>query len=419
MSAPRKQLVDRVIDPLRDFLRAEASGGIVLVGAAGVALGWANSPWRSSYGRLWGHHVQVHLGSHGIDLSLQHWVNDGLMTIFFFVVGLEIKREMTSGHLAGRRAATLPVLAALGGMVVPALLYLAIAGRTAAHGWGVPMATDIALAVGVLVLAGPGVPPQLRAFLLGLAVVDDIGAIVVIAVFYSAGVSFGWLAAAAAAVVATVLIKAMGVHHLAVFVVLGVAAWYGLHEAGVHPTIAGVAMGLLTPVTPRRIGRTTRQRVEGDTETVVEWLEHVLHPWSSFVIVPLFALSNAGIEVTSTSLRAARESPITWGIIAGLLVGKPLGVLLATRFAVRIGLADAPVATTGRQLLGAGNAAGIGFTVALFIAELAFRDGNGNGAINAAEVADAKMAILAASVVSGLVAFVVLRQRRRAPTKLS
>jgi NhaA family Na+:H+ antiporter len=427
MSFERRTLIGRVIDPLRDFLSTEASGGILLVGASVAALVWANSPWKSSYTRLWGHHLHLRFAGHGIDLSLQHWVNDGLMTIFFLVVGLEIKREMTSGHLAGRRAATLPVLAALGGMVVPALLYLAVAGRTASHGWGVPMATDIALAVGVLALAGPAVPPGLRALLLGLAVVDDIGAIVVIAVFYSTGVSFGWLAAAFVAVGAAALVRVFGVHHVVVFVVLGIIAWYGLHRAGVHPTIAGVAMGLLAPVTPRHRRAPTRPDSptsptepatdETSEETTVEWLEHVLHPWSSFVIVPIFALSNAGIEVTSASLRAARGSAITWGIIAGLLLGKPLGVVLATRLTVRAGLADAPATTTSRQLLGAGNAAGIGFTVALFIAELAFRDSN--GIVDPVAVADAKMAILAASLVSGGVAFAVLRQRRVAPTKLS
>jgi len=414
MSPPRRTLLGRVVDPLRDFLRTEASGGILLVGASVAALVWANSPWSSAYTRWWGHHLHVHLpfGLHGLDLSLQHWVNDGLMTIFFLVVGLEIKREMTSGHLAGRRAATLPAIAALGGMVVPALAYLAVAGRTAAHGWGVPMATDIALAVGVLVLAGPAVPPALRAFLLGLAVVDDIGAIVVIAVFYSTGVSFGWLAAAGAAIGATALVKALGGHHVVVFVVLGVVAWYGLHEAGVHPTIAGVAMGLLAPVTPRH-----PKGSDGHGETVVEWLEHALHPWSSFVIVPIFALANAGIHVTGASLRAAWGSAITWGIIVGLLLGKPIGVLLATRATVRARLADAPAGTSDRQLLGAGNAAGIGFTVALFIAELAFRDSK--GVVDLEEVADAKMAILVASLASGVVAFFVLRQRRAEPTKLS
>ena len=418
----------RTLSPLRDFLRTEAAGGALLVLAAVAALVWANSPWNGGYDSLWATELAVNLGDHVLALDLRHWVNDGLMAVFFLVVGLEIKREVTTGHLAGRRAATLPVAAALGGMVVPAALYLAIAGGTAAKGWGVPMATDIALAVGVLALVGDRAPASLRAFLLGLAVVDDIGAILVIAIFYSTGVSFGWLAAGAAAVAATVLIHRLGVHHLLVFVVLGGVLWLALHEAGVHPTLAGVIMGLLAPVTPR----TSRDLVDVEeladvssfeharqttelarsTVSMVEWLEHLLHPWTSYLIVPVFALANAGIEVSTDSLRSAWGSPITWGVMAGLLLGKPLGVLLATWAASRSGAADRPEGTTGRQLLGAGNAAGIGFTVALFIAELAFRD---NGVTNVDQVADAKIAILVASVLSGVIAFVVLRQRTASP----
>lgn len=414
----------RRLSPLREFLQTEASGGALLVIASAAALVWANSPWKAGYATLWDTHAAISVGSHTLSLDLRHWVNDGLMAVFFLVVGLEIKREVTSGHLAGRRAATLPVAAALGGMVVPALLYLAIAGGTAPHGWGVPMATDIALAVGVLALVGDRVPASLRAFLLGLAVVDDIGAIVVIAVFYSTGVSFGWLAAGAVAVTASVLIHRLGVHHVSVFVVIGVVLWFSLHEAGVHPTLAGVIMGLLTPATPR----VSRNLVDVDelidlsdiehalqttelarsTVSLVEWLEHVLHPWTSFLIVPVFALANAGIEVSGHSLRTAWNSPITWGVLAGLLLGKPLGVVLSTWLASRTGVADRPAGTSRRQLLGAGNAAGIGFTVALFIAELAFRHG---GVIDEEEVADAKMAILVASILSGVIAFVVLRQR--------
>jgi len=407
----------RALSPLRDFLQTEAAGGIMLVVAAIVALIWANSPWQGAYERLWNSHLAITVAGHTLDLSLRHWVNDGLMTAFFLVVGLEIKREVTSGHLAGRRAALLPVAAAVGGMVVPAALYLLIAGGTASHGWGVPMATDIALAVGVLTLVGNRVPAALRAFLLGLAVVDDIGAIVVIAVFYSTGVSFGWLAAAAAAVLAAVVIHRVGVHHTGVFVVIGIAVWLALHEAGVHPTIAGVIMGLLAPVTPRVTADLIDIEELGDVTTVdharrtvheardsvstVEWLEHVLHPWTSFVIVPVFALANSGIEISNDSVRAAWSSPITWGIMAGLLVGKPLGVLVASRVATRSGIADPPAGATGRGLLGTGHAAGIGFTVALFVAELAFTGEE--------EIADAKMAILLASVVSGLLAYFVLR----------
>lgn len=387
---PRRVVVRRVLSPLVQFLHTEVAGGALLLGASVLALLWANSPWSEGYHHFWHHMVTIGPDGHAIRLDLKDWVGDGLMTIFFLVVGLEIKRELTGGHLAGRRAATLPVAAAVGGMVVPALLYVAIAGGTAAHGWGVPMATDIALAVGVLALVGNAAPASLRAFLLGLAVVDDIGAIVVIAVFYSTGVAFGWLAGAAAAVVVTLVLQKVGVSSLAVYTLVGVAMWYAMHEGGIHPTLAGVVMGLLTPVD--RISR----------------LEHRLHPWSSFCIVPLFALANAGIEVSGHSLRVALGSPIFWGIVAGLVLGKPLGVLLSVKLATKSGAADAPEGTTGRQLLGAGNAAGIGFTVALFIAELAFKD---DGVVNEAQLADAKMAILLASLVSGVLAFAVLRQR--------
>ncbi len=388
--AQRQSTVRRLLSPLVEFLHTEVAGGALLIGASVVALVWANSPWRSSYRNFWHHVVNVGSGSHALHLDLQHWVSDGFMTIFFLVVGLEIKRELTSGHLAGRRAAALPVAAAIGGMIVPALLYLAIAGGSAAKGWGVPMATDIALAVGVMALVGTGAPASLRAFLLGLAVVDDIGAIVVIAVFYSAGVSFGWLAGAVAAIGVTVLLRTAGVPYVLVYAIIGVIMWFAMHEAGIHPTLAGVVMGLLAPV--ERIPQ----------------LEHRLHPWSSYVIVPLFALANAGIEVSGHSMRVAFGSVIFWGIAAGLVLGKPIGVLLASRLATRSGSADLPEGTTGRQLLGAGNAAGIGFTVALFIAELAFVD---DGVVNEEHLADAKIAILLASVLSGVLAFAVLRRR--------
>ena len=409
----------RALAPLRDFLQTEAAGGALLVVAAVAALVWANSPWSASYDRLWHSAADIGFAGRQLSLDLRDWVNDGLMAIFFLVVGLEIKREVTSGHLAGRRAATLPIAAAIGGMVVPALLYLAIAGRTAANGWGVPMATDIALAVGVMALAGSSVPSSLRAFLLGLAVVDDIGAIVIIAVFYSTGIAFGWLAAAVIAVGAAVLIQRLGVHHTLVFTVIGVFLWFALHEAGVHPTLAGVVMGLLAPVTPRATPdlidveelndlssvenvRLSSQIVRSTVSTV-EWLEHVLHPWTSYLIVPLFAFANAGIEVSNKTLAAAWRSPVTWGIIVGLMVGKPLGVVLAAKLATRVGMADPPQGASGRQLLGAGHAAGIGFTIAIFIAELAFTDPE--------HIEAAKLAILIASLLTGVFAFVVLRQR--------
>ena len=423
MTTPRKKQspVVRALAPLRDFLHTEAAGGALLVAAAVAALAWANSPWSGAYNALWESKATIEIAGHGLSLDLRHWVNDGLMAIFFLIVGLEIKREMTSGHLAGRRAAALPIAAAIGGMVVPAAIYLAIAGGTEPMGWGVPMATDIALAIGVLALAGSGVPASLRAFLLGLAVVDDIGAIIVIAVFYSEGVSFSWLAIAMGALAVLLAARQWGVSQLGVYIALGTMMWFALHEAGVHPTLAGVICGLLTPVKPRQVQDLVDIEELADLSTVeharatagiarnsvstVEWLEHLLHPWTSYLIVPLFAFANAGIEVSSNSLRDAFRSPIMWGVLAGLLVGKPLGVMLAVKFAAKSGVADRPEGTSTRQLLGAGHAAGIGFTVAIFIAELAFETEKHQD--------DAKMAILIASLLSGLLAFGVLRSRRR------
>jgi NhaA family Na+:H+ antiporter len=241
----------RILSPLRDFLATEAFGAVLLGIAAVAALVWANSPAAGSYESLWNAHLSVTLAGHTLDLDLRHWVNDGLMTVFFLVVGLEIKRELTDGHLSSRKASLLPVTAALGGMLVPALLYLAIAGSSAPRGWAIPIATDIALAVGVVALAGPRIPGSARAFLLGLAIVDDIGAIVVIAFVYSTGVAVGWLAAGMAALVVVAVLKRFGVTWTWVYVVVGCVAWFGFYEGGVHPTIAGVAMGLLAPSTPR------------------------------------------------------------------------------------------------------------------------------------------------------------------------
>ncbi|MFZ9629910.1 MAG: Na+/H+ antiporter NhaA [Ilumatobacteraceae bacterium] len=422
----------RVLRPLRDFLRTETASGVLLVAAAAAALVWANSPWRDTYHDLWSTVGGWSAGGFSLTLDLRHWVNDAAMTLFFLVVGLEIRRETATGHLADRRAAALPVAAALGGMAVPAGLYLLIAGRDAAHGWGVPMATDIALAVGVVVLAGPQVPRGVRTFLLGLAVADDIGAIIVIAVFYASGVEAEWLAVGAGALVVTLAARRAGINVIALYVTLGVVLWYSLHEAGVHPTLAGVAMGLLAPTTPRVApDLVDAEQLEADldlslasrtaalsaddhsfeaarsaraTVSTVEWLEHLLHPWAGYVVVPVFALANAGIEVSATSLRHAAGSTVAWGVLVGLLVGKPVGVLVAARAALRTGRVDLPDGASGRHLAGAGAAAGIGFTVALFIAELAFTDER--------QVTDAKMAILLASVLSGVVSLAVLRGRR-------
>jgi NhaA family Na+:H+ antiporter len=414
-----------MLSPLRDFLATESSGALLLAFGAVVALVWANSPWSGSYEALWSSRGAITIAGHTLDLDLRHWVNDGLMTIFFLVVGLEIKRELSEGHLASPRAALLPGAAALGGMVVPALVYLVIAGGTAPRGWAIPMATDIALAVGVLAVAGDRVPGAIRAFLLGLAIVDDIGAIVIIAVFYSAGVDFVWLLMVAVGVALTVAAGRLGVHLIWIYCILGTFVWFALHEGGVHPTIAGVAMGLLAPATPRLspdlidsdqladlsdvdAAHESSELAKGSV-SVVEWLLYVLHPWTSYVIVPLFALANSGISLSATGFGDAFRSPITWGVLLGLLLGKPLGVVFAARSAVRLGLADAPAAGSPRHLAGIGAVAGIGFTVAIFIAELAF--------VDAADQSNAKLAILVASVMAAIASTAILRKSE--PTSAS
>ena len=412
----------RLLSPFLDFLKTEVLGAILLAGSAILALIWANSPWSGSYENLWSARFAITVAGQSLDLDLRHWVNDGLMTIFFFVVGLEIKREITSGHLANRRAALLPVVAAIGGMAVPALIYLLVAGQTAPRGWAIPMATDIALAIGVMSVAKGRTPASLRAFLLGLAIVDDIGAIVIIAVVYSSGVAFGWLTAAGVGIGMALLIRRTGVQSVLVYVVVGIAVWYALFEGGIHPTIAGVIMGVMAPTTARSEsnfidieevddfsrsddGSTDDAKGKGSV-SVVEWLEHVLHPWSSYFIVPVFALANSGIHVSIDGLRDAAGSAVTWGVFLGLLMGKPLGIILATKIAVRTGVADSPVGATGTHMLGAGTAAGIGFTVALFITELALD--------NPVDQTNAKLAILLASVVAVIAALAILLTRKTA-----
>ena len=410
-----------IIRPLRDFLAAEASGGVAVVLAAVVALVWANSPWSGSYQTLWTTDLGVRLGRYGFTLDLRHWVNEGLMTAFFLVVGLEIKRELVEGELRERRKALVPVVAALGGMVVPALLFVALnLGTSQVGGWGTPMATDIALAVGILALAGPRFPAGAKLFLLALAIVDDIGAILVIAVFYGSGGRRASLGVAAVVVVAVMVVRRMGVTALGVYGCLGVVLWWALHDGGVHPTLAGVIMGLLAPTRPF-ISRELIDHeeladvsdVEHAVETVrlarssvsiVEWLEHRLHPWTSFVIVPIFAIANAGIEISTASLRDAAGARLVWGIGLGLLVGKPLGIMVATYMVVRLGAGSLPEDTTWRNIAAVAIVAGVGFTVSLFVSELAFEG---------SDVDNAKIAVLAASIAAGTIGLLAARRSLR------
>lgn len=387
------------VAPLRDFLRRESSSGVVLLLAATLGLITANSPASDLYFDFLKINFEVNAGIFLLNLTILKVINYILMTIFFFVVGLEIKRELTSGHLSRFRDAIMPFIAAMGGMAVPALIYLAIAGGEEPRGWGVPVATDIALAVGVLGLLGNLVLPSLRTFLLGLAVIDDIGAILIIAFIYSSGVAISWLFAAAASILAIALIKKIGVRYTLVYIILGLALWYSFYRTGIHPTLAGVVLGLLTPNAPK--DNNSYHDIEDGSLSVIEWLEAKLHPWSTYLIVPIFAFANTGVILTADVLKNASTSVIAWGIFAGLVVGKPVGVLVSMVSAKRLNIGDYPEGARNSDLLATGSAAGIGFTVAIFIASLAFTD--------PAQRDIAIIAVITASIVSGMLSWILFR----------
>lgn len=405
------------------FVRTEASGGVVLVVAAVVALVWANSPWQDSYEKLWHSQVSIGFGVFRVEEDLRHFVNDGLMALFFFVVGLEVKREVVHGELADRRVAALPAFAALGGMVVPAVIYAVVAGGGAAgHGWGIPMATDIAFALGVLALLGSRVPPSVKLFLLTLAIVDDIGAIVVIAVFYSGAIDWTALLAAGAGLAAAMTLRRLRVDWSPIYVALAVATWYATYRSGVHATIAGVALAMTTP-TRRLAPADTARRwaqdlpdepsareihqmtiVARESVSPAEHLEELLHPATSFVVLPVFALANAGVEMRSGMLSSQGATRVAAAVIVGLVIGKLLGILGGAWVGVRLGLAVLPAETRWSHVAGAAALGGIGFTVSLFITGLAFEQ----VALREA----AKLAVLVGSVAASLIgAGVLLAQR--------
>jgi NhaA family Na+:H+ antiporter len=390
------------VRPLERFLRIEAASGILLLVSAAIALLWANSPWAETYSRLWHTQVALSVGGVGFVRSLEWLVNDGLMVIFFFVVGLEIRRELHHGELSELRRAALPVAAALGGMVAPAFLYLVVAGGEATRsGWGVPMATDIAFAVGILTLLGPRVPLALRVLLLAAAVIDDLGAIIVIALFYSQGISGSGLLIGLVGVGAIIVAQRFGVRNKAVYIAPGVVVWAGIAMAGIHPTIAGVLIGLLTPVhawlgpagflegikddlatlaherspSPHELAHTLRhlERARREVMSHAESLIEQLHPWVAFGIMPLFALVNAGVPLGGASGDDA-SFRVAAGILGGLVLGKPLGVLAACAIALKLRIATLPVGISGRHLVVLGATAGVGFTMSLFISQLAFTD---------------------------------------------
>jgi NhaA family Na+:H+ antiporter len=378
----------RVVDPLAEFLHEEAAGSLVLLAATLVALLWANAA-PDGYTDFWSRHLDVGAGDVALHLDARHWVNDGLMAVFFFIVGLEIKREMVTGELSDRRAATLPILAAVGGVALPAALFVAVtAGTDLSSGWAIPAATDIAFAVGVMAMLGDRAGPGLKLLLLTVAIVDDIVAILIIAVFYSHGFSALWLLEALAALALVLVLRRVGVMAIAAYVAAGALVWIGVHESGVHATIAGVALGLLTPA----------GEVHG--RPVLERLEHRLHPISSFVIIPLFALANAGVYLGGGVLHDAVRSRLTWAIVAGLVVGKLLGMSGAAFLGLRLRLGALPSGVRAGQLWGMSALGGIGFTVSLFITQLAYDD--------PAVQNIAKVGVFAGSVISGLLGATLL-----------
>ncbi|HEU4868161.1 MAG TPA: Na+/H+ antiporter NhaA [Actinomycetota bacterium] len=421
----------RIARPLRTFLHTEAAGGIVLLVATVAALGLANSPLAEGFEKIWQTELRLSVGAFELTEDLRHFVNDALMAVFFFVVGLEIKREIVLGELSDRRKAALPAIAALGGMVVPAAVYLLFnAGGPGSAGWGIPMATDIAFAVGVLALLGSRVPSGLKVFLLSLAIVDDIGAILVIAVFYSHGFQLGWLIGALVLLAGIVVLRRLKVTWTPLYVLVGAGVWFATFESGIHATIAGVALGLLTPARPadprgyKDVYRETGLLEEQpdaqslravslqatEVVSVAERLEYLLHPWTSYAVIPLFALANAGVRLSLDTLGDAMSSPVALGIAAGLVLGKIVGISSAAWIAVKLNLGRLPAGVSWRVILGGSAVAGIGFTVSLFIAGLAFTESQ--------LVDEAKIGVLVASVVAGtLGALLLLSSNRQRPAE--
>ena len=408
-----------VARPVLRFVDREVAGGILLLVATAVALIWVNIGWDDSYNDFWHTEIELAVGTwHLPHMSVGHFVNDGLMALFFFVVGLEIKRELVTGDLRSARAAALPVIGAMGGMVVPALFYVMLnTSGEASRGWGIPMATDIAFAIGIVALLGSRVSPKIKLFLLTLAIVDDIGAIAVIAIFYSSDLNTGWLITASVGLIAVWILQRVRVWAIPVYAVLGVFIWYATLESGVHATIAGVALGLLTPARPLLNKRDAQQIVDAlpsdanvaevryasflaqESVPLTERLENMLHPFTAFMIIPIFALANAGIKLSGDTISDAATSSVTLGIMLGLIVGKPLGITLVTWVATRFGL-TLPEGVSWPQFVGMGFAAGIGFTVSIFVAGLAFESKG---------ITDlAKIGILVASLIAAVAALLLL-----------
>ena len=388
-TAPAARLQNYLIRPLQDFFRTEAIGGILLLVASVAAMICANTGLAPLYHRLWEIPLRVDLGGVVVDKTLHHWVNDGLMAIFFFVVGLEIKREVTAGELAAPKKAVLPIAAAVGGMLIPASLYAVINdGGEGMHGWGIPMATDIAFALGVLALVGKRAPAGLLVFLTALAIVDDLGAVLVIALFYGGRIVLEPLLFGGAVVITSLTLNGIGVRAPLIYSVLGVALWVAFLKSGVHATVAGVLLAFTIPTSTE------------PEESTLQQIEQKLHPWVVFLIMPLFAFANAGVDISTQALIEAVEQPVTLGVAIGLVLGKQLGVILASWIPVRLGWAELPAGVSWKHLYGVSWLAGIGFTMSLFITNLAFAEPH--------LVEQAKTGILLASLIAGAVGYRLL-----------
>ena len=436
--------LEPLLRPVHAFLSAESAGGILLMVAAVAALAWANSPWGQSYQDLWHAKFSVGTDRWSYGMSLGHWVNDGLMVLFFLLVGLEIKRELLLGELASLRHASLPIAAAVGGMVVPASIYAALnAGRPGAPGWGIPMATDIAFAVGVLALVGRSVPISVKIFLLAVAIVDDLGAVLVIAIFYTSDISLGALGAAGLFLLALVLLNLLRVHRPLPYVLLGVGLWGATLLSGIHATIAGVLLAFTIPATrqveelpfvqyarrmldeferdatvvPDKITENQSHAIKAMEEaaqavqTPLARVEHALLKPVTFVVVPLFALANAGVELRAIDA-AVLKSPVLWGVMLGLFLGKPIGVLLASWLAVKSRVASLPEGANWRHVAGVSVLCGIGFTMSLFVGNLAFPSDDDH-------LVATKLGILIASLLSGVAGGAIIMRAGKAPATVA
>jgi len=427
-----------LIRPFQEFAERESSGGLVLLFCSVVALGWVNSPWSESYGSFWHTNLSLSFAGKTLDHDLHFWVNEGLMALFFLVVGLEIKRELLVGELATARQAALPIVGAIGGVLAPALIYVSLnLGKPGAVGWGIPMATDIAFVIGVMALLGDRVPMSLKVFLTALAIVDDIAAVLVIAVFYTADIAWAGLVIAGISVLLLIIANRMGVRHPLPFAVLGFMLWLAILHSGVHATIAGVVIAMTIPTRTElnadeflrkiraimlhfeRCASSTKSPLnDEDQQVAIEALEDAcekaqpplyrfdktLHPWVTFLIMPAFALANAGVSLGG-DLRSHLSEPISLGVALGLLLGKPLGIMLAAWFAVKIGWSGLPEGVTWNDIHGAAWLAGMGFTMSLFIGALAFSDHE--------MLERAKFGILAGSLLAGIVGSGILLAKGR------